>query len=66
MIEWLGGLDPASPMPTPIRAREQLPEILVASPPTAVNPLHIASAIAMIRTRLLRSASRATGMPSPA
>ena len=65
MIEWLAGLDPASPIPTPIRAPSNCQKF-IANPPAAVNPLQIASAIAMIRTRLPRSASHATGMPSPA
>ena len=65
MIEWLGGLDPASPTPTPIRASSNCVKFC-ASPHTAVITLHTVSAIAMMLIRLPRSASRATGMPSVA
>ena len=65
MIEWLGGPDPASPTPTPIRASRSWVKFC-ASPHSAVIPLHNASAIAMRLRRLRRSASRATGSPSVA
>ena len=65
MIEWLGGLDPASPIPTPIRASSRWVKFC-ARPHRAVIPLHTPSATEMMFTRFTLSASAATGMPSVA
>ena len=65
MIEWLGGLDPASPIPTPIRASISCVKFC-ARPHAAVMPLQTARLIAMMLRRLVLSASRATGMPKVA
>jgi hypothetical protein len=62
MIEWLGGEDPASPIPTPIRAISSWTKFC-ASPPAAVIALQIARLTATMFLRLARSANRATGMP---
>ena len=65
MMEWLGGLDPASPIPTPIRASSKWMKFW-ARPQAAVIALQRASEIEMILTRFIRSASAATGIPSVA
>ncbi len=65
MIEWLGGLDPASPIPTPMRNSMSCVKFC-ARPHIAVIALQIVRLTAMMLRRLVRSASRATGMPSVA
>jgi len=50
-------------MPTPTRIRNSTPK-LGARPQSAVNADHTVMQIAMMLTRLNRSASRAIGMPS--
>ncbi len=62
IIEWDGGLVPASPIPTPTRARARCQKV-TARPQRAVMALKIASERAMIRLRTPRSAQRAMGMP---
>ena len=61
--EYAGATPPASPTPTPSRARNSCQKFC-ARPQTAVIALHTTSAIVMIRVRLLRSANSAIGMPS--
>ena len=63
--EWLGGLDPASPTPTPMRASSSCVKFW-ARPQSAVIPLHRARATAMMFRRFDRSARAATGTPSAA
>ena len=65
IIECAGGLQPASPMPTPTRAAARNAK-LRAAPWSAVIRLHTNSAIAMMFRRTLPSANRAIGMPSVA
>jgi len=62
MSEWLGGLAPASPTPTPMRAASSIRKFW-AMPQSAVMPLQMIIAIERIFTRLQRSASAAMGMP---
>ena len=65
MREWDGGLQPASPLPTPIRHSASV-TMLLAAPDSAVITLHTAAEAAMMLTRDVRSARRAMGMPAVA
>ena len=62
-IEWEGGDAPASPTPTPNRARNNCVKFC-ARPQSAVITLHMAAEIAIIFRRLLISAHRAIGILS--
>jgi hypothetical protein len=64
-MEWDGGLPPASPMPTPIRASASCQKP-AARPQNAVMTDHTVIEMTRIHLRLWRSASRAMGMPSVA
>ncbi len=65
MSEWAGGVQPASPTPTPIRASSNCQKFC-ATPHSAVIADHSARATAISLGRLVvgRSANRAMGMPS--
>ena len=65
MSDTLAGTLPASPIATPTRSTTSMAK-LVASPHSAVIPLHRASEMTMIQRRLQRSASRAIGSDSVA
>ena len=63
MYECAGGLQPASPTPTPTRASASC--VRLAAPAVrAVMPLQMKSASAMIVRRTPTSAQRAIGMPA--
>jgi hypothetical protein len=61
--EYAGATPPASPIPTPTRAKNSCQKFC-AMPQTAVMPLQTTSAPVMIQVRLQRSASIAIGMAS--
>ena len=63
MNEYAGATPPASPTPTPIRARKIWVKLWVA-PHSAVKALHTSTAIAMMLRRELRSANHAIGSAS--
>ena len=63
MIEWAGGVQPASPTPTPIRAASSWRKFR-ESPDATVIALQTSSARAMMLLRLERSARRAIGRPA--
>ncbi len=61
--EWAGGVQPASPTPTPMRARISCQKFW-AKPHSTVKALQAATEVPMMNGRFLRSARRAIGMPS--
>ncbi len=61
--DWAAGRQPASPTPTPVRARASWTK-LWARPHTAVMADQTAMQAVISSTRLRRSASRARGTPS--
>ena len=63
IIEYAGGVSPASPTDTPIRAASSAPNER-AAPQSIVMTLHAATLHAMIARRLVRSARRPIGNPS--
>ena len=64
-IDWLAGMVPASPTPTPMRARNSCQKFTTA-PHRAVMVLKSAMHTTMMLRRLRRSARAAMGMPSTA
>ena len=62
MSECAGGLQPASPTPTPMRNSSSMAK-LFAVPHRAVMTLHTRSAAAITFERETRSENRAMGMP---
>ena len=64
-MDWLAGLTPASPMPTPMRSSNSIKKP-TASPLNAVIRENTASEATMMSLRLPRSAARAMGMPKVA
>ena len=64
-MEWAAGLQPASPMPTPMRAAANCQKFM-AKPDRAVMPLHTARDKPIRLRRFQRSAISARGMPNVA
>ncbi|MGV0035803.1 MAG: hypothetical protein ACNYPE_12895 [Candidatus Azotimanducaceae bacterium WSBS_2022_MAG_OTU7] len=62
IIKWDGGLEPASPMPTPILASASWKK-LCAYPHITLMPLQMVIATVTTFRRLRRSASIAMGIP---
>ena len=62
MIEWEGGVDPASPTPTPILANAICTKVCAHPHSMAITLQMVIAAVMMFR-RLVRSASIAMGMP---